>query len=219
MTSIAAVIARSVSVSVSVSVSSVPVSLSALALALALPLGLSSVSCAGAGRSNVQAEISPEILPRFVFRDFSGRSLSNQDYLGSVLLLDIWASWCAPCEASLPFYASLFERFSARGLRVLAVSVDEHEDDVRAFLARHPMPFDVVRGDDHAFLEQLGVDTMPSLWIVGRDGRIISRHAGFEARDRVDLERLVLRALDLSAMTSNAADVGTVESSKELSKE
>lgn len=177
---------------------------------LVLVLGLAVVSCAGASRSTLHNESSAETLPRFAFRDLNGRSLSNQDYLGHVLLLDVWATWCAPCEASLPFYASLFERFRGRGLRVLAVSVDEHEDDVRAFLTRHPMPFDVVRGDDPAFLKQLGVDTMPSLWIVGPDGRILGRHAGFEAHDRVDLERSVLRALD-----STAAELRTDESSRD----
>ncbi|MCB9655982.1 MAG: TlpA family protein disulfide reductase [Deltaproteobacteria bacterium] len=141
------------------------------------------------------AEPEREPLAPFQLRSLSGRLITNEDYRGRVLLLDLWATWCAPCEASLPFYASLLQRFSGQGLAVLALSVDEHEDDVRAFLEQHPVPFDVARLEDGTLASRFGANTMPTLLIVGRDGRVIVRHCGFEDRDRVQLERWVRSTL------------------------
>jgi thiol-disulfide isomerase/thioredoxin len=67
---------------------------------------------------------APPPQPIAELRDSEGRALTLQAFRGDVLLLNIWATWCAPCRAEMPTLAGLQERFAARGLRVVAVSVD-----------------------------------------------------------------------------------------------
>jgi thiol-disulfide isomerase/thioredoxin len=98
---------------------------------------------------------------------------------GQVVLVDFWASWCAPCKASFPAYARLFADYRARGLVVIAVSVDEKPDAFAAFVKRLAPPFAVARDEAHELVRQVVVPAMPTCYLVGRDGRVRFVHQGF----------------------------------------
>ena len=102
---------------------------------------------------------------------------------GRVVLVDFWASWCGPCRRSLPAYGALRAELAPRGFEVVAINLDEHAADARAFLERHPLAFVVVRDERGDSARAFGVRTMPSSYLVGCDGTIRARHAGFEASE------------------------------------
>lgn len=99
-----------------------------------------------------------------------------------VVLLDFWASWCGPCRQSFPWMASLQESLGTRGLRVVAVNLDKERALADAFLAEHPAPFAVAFDPEGATAGRYGVRAMPTSVLVGRDGKILLVHPGFDAR-------------------------------------
>jgi thiol-disulfide isomerase/thioredoxin len=97
--------------------------------------------------------------------------------------LDIWATWCKPCLASLPFYRELYGSLKARGFTVLAVNIDEDADALRDFLSTHPMPFPTPHDPSASVPRALGATAMPTLFLIDRSGVIRWRHGGFERGD------------------------------------
>jgi thiol-disulfide isomerase/thioredoxin len=96
-----------------------------------------------------------------------------------VVLVDFWASWCAPCKDSFPAYARLQQAYAARGLVILAVSVDQSPPAFAAFVRRLNPPFPTVRDRGQKMVREVQVPTMPSSYLLGRDGTVRFVHAGF----------------------------------------
>ncbi len=102
---------------------------------------------------------------------------------GKVLLVDFWASWCAPCKASFPAYGRLNAELAPRGLVIVAVSVDDDPGAYASFVRRFSPPFAVVLDKGHALVERVRVPTMPTCYLVDREGRIRYLHAGYHGEE------------------------------------
>ncbi len=98
---------------------------------------------------------------------------------GQVVLVDFWASWCAPCKESFPFYAKLHADYRARGLVIVAVSVDTDQSAYAAFVKKMAPPFAVLRDKAQELVRQVAVPTMPTCFLLGRDGQVRFVHAAF----------------------------------------
>ncbi len=101
------------------------------------------------------------------------------DLKGKVVLVDFWASWCAPCKASFPAMAELHQRFAGRGLVILAISVDQDGKAYARFLDKNHPPFATVRDLDQKLVAAFGAQTMPTSFLVDRQGVVRFRHDGF----------------------------------------
>lgn len=101
------------------------------------------------------------------------------DVDGRVLLVDFWASWCAPCKASFPALARLNDEFGLRGLAIVAVSVDEKPAAFAAFVKKFSPPFTTVRDGAHRLAGAVKVPVMPTTYLVDRTGRVRFVHRGF----------------------------------------
>lgn len=102
------------------------------------------------------------------------------DYRGQVVLLNLWATWCGPCEWEMPSIQELHNDFAASGLKVIAVAVDDpgFEQRVREFVARKGLTFEILSegsGRIEADYEARGI---PATYLIGRDGLIRKRVAG-----------------------------------------
>ena len=102
---------------------------------------------------------------------------------GRVLLVDFWASWCGPCKASFPVLGDLQKQFGDRGLVVVAISVDEKASAMQGFLKKHPAGFTVVRDLDQRLVQAANVATMPTSFLVDRNGKICAVHNGFHGEE------------------------------------
>lgn len=102
------------------------------------------------------------------------------DLKGRILLVDFWASWCAPCRKSFPVMKELHDKFNARGLRIVAISVDEKKLDMDGFLKKNPAPFTIVRDPNGKAPEAFGAEKMPTSFIIGADGKVVAVHGGFD---------------------------------------
>ena len=115
---------------------------------------------------------------------------------GKVVYVDFWASWCGPCKQSFPFMNELLTKYRAQGLEIVAVNLDAKRGDADKFLAEVPAQFTVAfdaKGDSARRFE---VKSMPSSYLIGRDGKVVVTHKGFKDEERKDLESRIAQALD-----------------------
>lgn len=105
---------------------------------------------------------------------------TQPDLKGKVVLLDFWASWCAPCKKSFPIMKELQAKFGSRGFLVLAVSVDEQQSAMQSFLKKDPPTFAILRDGKGRLAEAVGVEKMPTSFLIGADGEVAAIHSGFD---------------------------------------
>jgi thiol-disulfide isomerase/thioredoxin len=113
---------------------------------------------------------------------------------GKVTLVDFWASWCAPCKASFPAMAKLQNDYAARGVQVVAISIDEKPAAATAFWKKLAPPFTALHDRDQKLVQEVVVPTMPTSYLVDRAGRVRFVHAGFKgdlAEIRKEIDNLL----------------------------
>jgi thiol-disulfide isomerase/thioredoxin len=117
--------------------------------------------------------------------DLDGRVWSSESLRGRVVLIDFWATWCAPCLAELPRLRQLHARYDTRDLVILGISLDRSSArDFRSWLQRQDIGWPQVRevgGYDSPLAAQFGVEVLPASFLVGRDGRLVGRDLRGEA--------------------------------------
>jgi peroxiredoxin len=116
----------------------------------------------------------------FTLRDVAGNEVTLADYSGHVIVLDFWATWCAPCRVAIPDLVELYERYRDRGFVVLGVSVNDPVTRLEPFAQELRMSYPVLIGDrrydlQEAFGPLIG---FPTSFLITRDGRICRRHTG-----------------------------------------
>ena len=96
------------------------------------------------------------------------------DYKGHVVLLNVWATWCGPCEAEMPSMEKLHRSFADSGLRIVAVSIDNpgREDAVREFVARYDLTFEVLHDPTKRIIDDYRTSGVPETFVIARDGII-----------------------------------------------
>jgi thiol-disulfide isomerase/thioredoxin len=97
---------------------------------------------------------------------------------GRLVLLDFWASWCAPCRASFPVYDALERKYGAQGLKVVGLSLEESRDAVEGFLRAVPVGFTIAHDPSGLSGEAFRVVAMPTAFLIDREGRIAARFEG-----------------------------------------
>lgn len=165
-------------------------------------------ACATSGPASKQPSGLP-IQVQFELPDMSGATRKPSDFRGKVVLLDIWATWCGPCNKALPLYAELQREMASQGVQVIAVSVDEDRDALVDYLSEKFSPngpdFLVLHDQDGKLASQLKVDTMPTTYILDQNAKMVFVHRGFNGKD--DLNKLraeIKNALSKNAPTSPA---------------
>ncbi len=119
------------------------------------------------------------------------------DSTGRVVLVDFWASWCAPCKASFPSYNALQQELGARGLTIIAVSVDKQKGPYDEFLRKFSPVFTTVRDGAQRLAAEARVPGMPTCYLIDRQGRLRAVHTGFHGDASVrELREQIIKLLE-----------------------
>lgn len=137
-----------------------------------------------------------EPVPEFSAKTIDGQAtVSNADFDGEVVLLDFWASWCGPCLQSLPTFTALQQDYGDYGFRVVAINVDENIQDAKNFLHKLSVNYTVLADSTGNTPTSFNLKTMPSSFLIDRDGTVRYIHQGYRAGDddhiRGEIEKLI----------------------------
>ncbi|MEM1416855.1 MAG: TlpA disulfide reductase family protein [Myxococcota bacterium] len=129
--------------------------------------------------------------PEIGLRDTAGQPVRLGELRGKVVLVDFWASWCAPCRQEMPALERLHTRYADRGLVIVGVNIDRDEANMRGFLERTPVSFRVVHDGSHQVADRYAPPRMPSSYLVDQRGVIRYVHEGYRRGDAEEIERRI----------------------------
>ena len=115
--------------------------------------------------------------------DLEGRPVALSSLRGSVVLINLWATWCEPCRDELPLLVDLHERWSPRGLVVVGVGLDKELGPVRSMVRREGLSYRIWHDSKGAAPARLGATSMPASYLLGRDGKVVWTKDGPLERD------------------------------------
>jgi peroxiredoxin len=176
----------------------------------AIVAGATLVLVAWMGRESYRPVITGAVAPDFTVTTLDGGTASLSDYAGKVVLVNIWATWCAPCREEMPamqrMYESLKKHGGAEDFEILAVSVDAPiglrdasgmiGGDLRAFAEEFGLTFPILHDPKGDIRYSYQTTAVPESFIVGRDGLIHKKVAGATDWDSVENQELVRRLLE-----------------------
>ena len=147
---------------------------------------------------NVKAEVCPECGERYFHATTlaDGKAKTLADYKGQVVLLNVWATWCAPCRVEIPSIEHLYQQLGPEGLKVVAVSIDEAGPEVvREFAREHAMSFDILLNPTRTIERIYQTTGVPESFVLNRDGRIVKKVIGATEWDAPVNRDLIRRLL------------------------
>jgi len=144
--------------------------------------------------------------PAFTLEDLSGKKVSLASYKGKALVINFWATWCAPCKLETPWLVELRNQYAGQGFEVLGVSADDIDrgdpqklsDEKRAiarFVQEMHIPYPVLIDADSISRPYGGLDDLPTSFFVDRDGTVIAAQVGMTSKD--EIERNIKKSLGI----------------------
>ena len=120
----------------------------------------------------------------------NGTKFSTAQWKGKVVLVDFWATWCAPCKEELPKLRQVYQQYHDQGLEVVGVSCDNNAQELAQFLDTTPgMPwpqlFEPGQAGWHPFATKLGINAIPTMFLIDRNGIVRSVEARIDYEKRV----------------------------------
>ncbi len=147
-----------------------------------------SIQSAGPAKSTKPAS-DRKPAPEFSLKDADGRTVKLSDYRGKVVLLNFWATWCGPCKFEIPWFKEFEQKNKDRGLAVLGVAMDEEGwDVVKPFLSSLQVNYRILLGNEQVSQLYGGVESLPTTFLIDREGRIASVHVGLVSKSDYEHE-------------------------------
>ncbi len=132
--------------------------------------------------------------PNFTRQDLHGHAVHLAGFRGKVVLLNFWATWCAPCQVEMPIFAAWQRQYGPQGLQVIGVSMDDDAAVARKLVERLKLDYPVAMGDARLGLRYGGVLGLPLSFLIDRNGVIRARFQGETDAKAIETEMRELLA-------------------------
>jgi len=124
----------------------------------------------------------------------SGQKVTLANYKGYVLVMDFFATWCHPCQKSVPYLTALYRKYGKQGLQVLGLSLDDTEKPVRDFIVDKKVNYPVaVVGEE--FQEEYGIRSIPTMYVINKKGIVVETFRGYSDEAEKSMESLIIKLL------------------------
>ena len=131
-------------------------------------------------------ELEGKIAPPFTLKDTSGRKVSLSDYKGKAVIVDFWATWCAPCKIEIPWLEKFHDQYASQGLEILGVSEDDldltdkakllkEKQDIADKAVEMKINYPVLIDDAEVSTPYGGIDGLPTTFFIDRNGKEVSK--------------------------------------------
>jgi cytochrome c biogenesis protein CcmG, thiol:disulfide interchange protein DsbE len=135
-------------------------------------------------------------MPEYSATLLDGSKFDLASKRGKVVLLNVWATWCGPCRFEIPELQRLHNEYSAKGLEVVGVSVDESGvEAVKEFVAEQKMTYPVALDPEAKIASLLQASVLPTTVLVGKDGRVLWKKAMVVTENDPELKKAIESAL------------------------
>jgi peroxiredoxin len=149
------------------------------------PFGALGMSPAGSGTT----------MPAFSLTTLDGQVIRSKDQSGKIVLLNFWATWCAPCREEMPSLERLRRQFDPNTFTILAITVDRQQAAVKAFMRQQGLSFPTLLDEDGEVSRSFMVRALPATVLIGHDQKQIGRVVGPRAWDSPEAVALIRRLL------------------------
>ena len=123
------------------------------------------------------------------FKAVDGREVNLANLRGKVVLIDFWATWCPPCIKEVPNVKSAYEKLHSRGFEIIGISSDDKKQALLSFVEQNklewPQYFEE-SGGDNKFAQQFGIEEIPTMWLVDKQGKLREIDAVQNLAERVE---------------------------------
>jgi cytochrome c biogenesis protein CcmG/thiol:disulfide interchange protein DsbE len=151
----------------------------------------------GGGTPQYVTPLQGKPAPEFALEDLSGKKVSLADYKGKALLINFWATWCAPCKIETPWLIELRNQYARQGFEVLGISADDidrgdpkklndEKREIARFVHEMQMPYPVLIDGDSVSKPYGGLDALPASFFVDRKGTVVAAQLGLTSKDEIE---------------------------------
>lgn len=116
--------------------------------------------------------------PVFARRSLSGQTVDLSRLRGKIVLLNFWATWCAPCQAEIPVFAAWQREYGSQGLAVIGISMDDDAATAQRLVEKLRPGYPIAMGDVKIGEQYGGVLGLPMTFLIGRDGQVLAQFQG-----------------------------------------
>lgn len=138
-----------------------------------------------------------QIAPNFTLKDTSGKPVSLSEFKGKAVIVDFWATWCAPCKIEIPWLEQFNNEYAGQGLQILGVSEDNLNLDNKSEMAKEKQAiadgakklkinYPVLIDDADVSTPYGGVENLPTTFFINRSGKIVASSVGLVPRDEIE---------------------------------
>jgi len=117
-------------------------------------------------------------IPAFAMKSVTGTSYTDKSLKGKVVILDFWATWCAPCVAASPTMQKLYTKYAKQGLVVLGSNITDSVDGVKGYAKKHGYSYPFTQGNE-AYAKKLGISAIPVFVFIDKKGIVQKVDTGF----------------------------------------
>ena len=144
------------------------------------------VRLGGVRKAQACTEQAPVCLPQLTIIDMAGKAWTPEELADKIVVVNVWATWCKPCEAEIPDLAAVYARYAERGVVMLGLLNDSAPDPVvERFVKTHGVNYPVVRMDDELYEAFDQPDTLPTTFLYDRSGHLRFGQPGFMSERRL----------------------------------
>jgi len=161
------------------------------------------------GKPRIRFVKNPKPLPELTMTTLDGKTITSKDLAGKVVIVNFWATWCAPCRAEIPDLVKLQDQYKDHLIVIGVLSEDEPGPHVSRFAADYKINYPIVPETRELSAAFPGIYALPTTFMVGPDLRVMQKHIGQIRPAQIELEARALARLPVDA------DVETEPENKE----